>query len=246
MIEMCVVCYNFQRRWTMQLASLAQQIEPPDFIINVAYVKDNGNPDVETVVNFYEQKGLKFKLTPYEHMGKGRGLIRNRQVQKSSEDWLLFMDCDLIYHPTFFQGIAKHMNPDCQNVIGVPNIAYTRVENVNPFFDNFESMYVESAYDVAKSFGITRTHGQKRKGANGGFQLVRREMVMEKCKGRYVNPKRTGDKQMGHMGTRSDIKFRQAIDGGAYRSKMINTLPVQIHLEHWRKIDEQFNIEAQR
>jgi glycosyltransferase involved in cell wall biosynthesis len=243
MIEICIVCYNFQRRWTMQLASLVQQIDAPDFIINVAYVKGNGDPDVETIVKYYENKGLKFKLTPYTDLNS-RGLIRNVQVKNSSEDWLLFVDCDVVYHPNFFKELSKNMDPNCQNVIGCPKFMYTNVEMVNEFFNKFESMYVENSYKIAETFDPIKP--RIRRVASGGMQLVRRQLVMEKAGGRYVNPRRTGDNTLGHVGTRSDIKFRSAIDGGRKNSILLMKLPYQIHLEHYRSVDEQFDNESQR
>jgi len=248
-IEICIVCYNYQRRLIMYLSSLVQQVDPPEFIINIAYEKGNGNPDVETIVNFFEQKGLKFKLTPYTHEGdlQRRGQIRNLQVENSTEDWLLFADCDHIYHPTYFNGLKKYMDDDCQNVIGCGRVYYSNMENTNRYFENLDSLYIESAYDTANSLGIIK-RSALHQGAHGGFQLVTRKMIMEKCNGFYGNPKYiTREGKMGENRTRSDRRFRSNIDGGAYKSKIVTDLPLQIHLEHYRIRDtDHFNMGMQR
>jgi len=243
-IEICTVCYNFQRRWALQLASLIQQIEPPDFLINIAYVDGNGNPDVKTVVNFYEQKGLQFKLTPYDETLKTRGFIRNLQVQNSSEEWLFFNDCDLIYHPHFFGQIKIYLDPSSKELLGFNPLAHTNIETANRFFDNFQ-MYVSSAYDVAKSFGITKVTG--RGIVNGGGQLVRRQVVLNKCKGHYVRSDYSNDRPMGFNGTRSDIRFRRKFR----RRRVISDMPMNIHAEHYRMqnngiLNPKFDINAQR
>jgi len=238
-IEICTVCTNFQRRWVMQLSSLVQQIDPPDFIINVAYVKGIGSPDIETIVKFYEQKGLKFKLTPYDEELKTRGLIRNIQVKNSTEEWLFFNDSDLIYDPYFLKGMKNYLDPKFQGVIGFPLTAHTKLKNANEFFDCFK-MYIDSAYDVAKSFGITKVY--KRKVPNGGAQLVRKKVILDKGKGFYVRPDYYGDKPMGFMGTRSDKRFRNRIG----ERKLVFDLSAVIHIEHYRIIDKEFNINMQR
>lgn len=237
-IEICTVCYNFQRRWVAQLSSLVQQINPPDLIINIAYVKGNGNPEVETIVKFYKEKGLKFRLTPYEENIKDRGSIRNLQIENSTEEWLLFNDCDIVYDPNFFNELVKKVNIDCKNVIGFPLLRYTKVENVNRYFDKLDELYIESSYDISKSFGITHTN--ERSIAAGNGQLVRRQIVMDKG-GCYVS--KACDKPMGYNRTRSDARFRKFI---SKEKTIIWGLPAQIHLEHYRIHDKEFDIGAQR
>lgn len=228
----------------MQLSSLVQQVDPPEFIINVAYVKGNGDPDVETIVKFYEQKGLKFKMTPYDPKDQRRGVIRNLQVKNSTEDWLLFVDADSVYHPNCFNGLTKHMDPELQNVIGCTRFKVTDTEKTNQYFDNLESMYIESAYNVAESLDII-SQSRMRAGAHGGFQLVTKKTIMEKTGGIYVK-KISADDPMGEGQYRSDIKFRYSIDGGVGQSKMIEIKPLQITLSHYRKKhDKQFDINAQ-
>jgi len=227
-IEICTVCYNFQRRWTMQLASLVQQIEPPDLLINIAYVKGNGNPDVETVVKFYEQKGLRFKLTPYDESLRKRGFIRNLQVENSTEDWIYFNDCDLVYGPYYFNYVEKYLDPEFDGVRGFRPVAHTSVESANSFLENFE-MYVKSVYKVVSSFEIERI--SKRNVVHGGSQLVRRQQIFDCCNGYYVDPKSfKRDFSMGFNLTRSDKYFRKRFS----KKKIINGAPLTFHVGHYR------------
>jgi len=245
-IELFSSVYNFQKRWCWHLSSLVEQTHKIKMRYNVAYVKNNGNPKTEDVMDYFRKKfGIVFNPVKFESKEDMlyRGLVRNKQIKKSKGSWFFFVDCDIVYSKNFFKEMTKYLNDKVDKIISAPQFSYTNIENTQKVFSEFSNFYIPDVYEKSLCLGINKTKSFNI--APGGMQIVRKQLVMEKANGRYVNPKRHGDRPLGNIGTRSDIKFRRAIDGSFKGSKIIK-LPTQIHLEHYRSVDEKFNPEEQK
>lgn len=243
MIEFCVVCYNYQKRFLAQLSSIAEQIDPPDMTINVVYVRGNGNPDVETIADYYTKNhGLKFKLLPFNSREeiKFRGLTRNKQIQETTQDWIYFADCDLVFTKNYFRKLADQLDDSMNKVVTGLFLIRTFADEVGKFVENID-MFTPDIYKKASELKVCRR--KRIKIASGGMQIIKRSVLFEKTGGIYV--KRNRDHELGYIGTQSDIQFRRSIDGG-YKKSIRIKLPWQIHLEHYRSFEEQFDFEAQK
>lgn len=246
MIELCTICYNFQRRWFLQLQSIVEQVDPPPMVINVAYCKDNGNPTTDTLINHFSNRGLLFnrvEYQSYEQMPNQRGYIRNDQITASSGEYLFFIDCDIVYHPRFFNILATKIDPQFNGIYCPENFYVTNVLETEQFINSPNLFNIEDAYRVAERLPKLLKH--PRGVAVGGAQLIKRESIFKYNNGLYS--KRNSDRRLGTIGTRSDINFRHNIQNGCHsESIQIKRIPIQIHLDHYRSVDPGYDINYQR
>ncbi len=227
-VEFCIVCYNFQRRLIRQLSSIHQQNESPDIIINIAYLKNEGSPRTEDIVNYYSNLGMKFNCT--EFISKDdvckRGFARNEQIRISKGDWLYFSDCDLIYHPDHFKKLSQYLKPT-GTILGDNKLKYTEV--IHQLSD---SLYISNCYDQYTSYNKIDKYSKIV--APGGIQIVEKKLIYEHNNGYYCHP----DKAIPRDFTKP---FARSRCDGIFRRKFKKTthidLPWQIHLGHISRDD---------
>lgn len=246
MIELCIICHNFQRRWAFQLQSLVEQVDAPFIRVNVAYCLDNGDPTVEELIHHFSNKGLTFTRTQYSSKDKmpvQRGIIRNDIVSSSSEEYLFFIDCDLVYPPTFFNILASKLDPTHKGLYCPDMIYMTDIESTYNMVDSADLFEIKNAYNLSES--LSKRLCKPRGTAIGGAQLVRRDTLLNYYKGKYCT--RVCDNPLGNTGTRSDIKFRRIIAKVTGQNPiLIRDIPKQIHLNHYRSFDLNYDINHQR
>lgn len=246
MLEFAVVCYNFQKRFSWQLSSLLEQIDPPDSLINVAYVKNNGTPKTEDIIDYYKSKGLQFNETVFDtrdKMPNHRGLIRDYQVHQSKGDYIFFADCDVVYSKDFLNKLVSLIPPEFSGVTSCARLKVTDLETTEKMILT-SSIYTPEAYSIADS--ISGTRSRKCGVAIGGMQVVKRESIYKFRGGNYASKRKMYDGVIGNIGTYSDIQFRCAIASGSKQDSNMIKLPIQIHLNHYRSYNEHYNIEYQR
>lgn len=236
-IEIAVSCTWFQKRLCWMMSSILQQEgDVPNIIFNVACPINNGNPNTETVCDFFRQKGLNIKDTIYnDEIGiQRRGIVRNRQLQETKCDWMLFSDSDMVYHPLFFYDLKnKLLNEykNCDKCIASSRISLGK-DYCKKYFNhkdrNIYPCVIDKVADKVKEWPIYRV--TKASGA-GYFQLANVNVIREKHDGLYVDPNKCRDipEFEQYHKTRSDIQFRKRLGG----ITKIETKP-QYHLNHER------------
>jgi len=184
-IELCIHCWNYQRRLNWMLSSLNQQVgDKPDLLINIAYSPNNGNPSTESVIDFFRKKGLKIKETVLnETQMCNRAIGRNLQVRNTSADYLLFADSDHVYSQDFFADLKKTLTydlQDCNLVMGADRISLD-IEFCQNYFKNDMRTYpceVDFVEYLVQKWPVKRTGG--RHVCAGNFQLAKVEAIRAK------------------------------------------------------------------
>ena len=96
------------------LSSLVQQTYKPDVTINLAYIRNNGSPTTESLIQFYSKLGIKFRTIGVDNLNDiaYRGALRNAQIALSDAEWLFFYDVDQILPPDFFEKWSRCRSND--------------------------------------------------------------------------------------------------------------------------------------
>jgi len=246
MIEICSVVYNFQRRWMWQLSSLIQQIDNPhELLINVIYVKNNGTPNTESIIQYFTDRGLKFNLVEFpnpDSFPKSRGQLRNHQFAKSKGDWLFFNDCDVVYSTDFMKLLSVYLTSDFRGIVSAPQFRFTDLALTEKSISELDYVIeVPHAYYTADKFPEFETY--QCKVAPGGMQVVQRESVIKYGDNKYVG-RYHGDSILGNTGTGSDVWFRRGIVKNSKQKEKIIKLPIQIHLNHYRDISKEKRVKT--
>lgn len=230
LLEICANCWNYQHRLNWMLSSIAlQEGNPPDILFNVSYAPNNGEPTTEEILGYFKHEvGLNIKKTVMKDKEEVscRGKIRDQQLQETEADWILFVDCDQVYSPFFFDDLRKQMEGDLKDVDKC--ITADRVSLNIPFCIEFFNRHpllkpcvVPNVTDIVSEWPVWR-YGGKSRGA-GNFQLAKVSACREKT-GRYSHFCRDI-----WRGTKSDSHFRKNM-GGIHP---IDVKP-QYHLNHDR------------
>lgn len=235
-LEIALHCYNFQHRLNWMLSSLLQQeLSNHQIEIHIAHSTNNGTPTTESIIDFFKDRGMRITsdIMTEENISK-RGLSRNNRVEHTISDWILFADCDMVYHPLFFQDLCSKLENDFKNetrVIGADRYSLdipfcTNYFNKNPLLQPTNILQV---YDLVSKWPLYYIANGRR--AAGYFQLVNTKILKSKTK---VYSHRSHRDNIFSAKYSSDIHFRH-IMGGRTR---IPTLP-QYHLNHSRYTKEQ-------
>lgn len=236
-IEVAVSCSWFQKRLCWMLSSILQQEgDLPEIIFNVAYPKNNGNPNTESVCDFFKDKGINIKESIYndEINMQQRGLVRNSQVAETNADWILFADTDMVYHPLFFADLKSQLMgelKDCDLCLCASRISLGKDFCKNYFNNEDKTEYPCIINNVEKIVSKWPVYRITRPGGAGYFQLANVQVIKDKNNGLYVNPKRCRDRRSveSYHKAKSDMQFRKSIGG----RMAIKTYP-QYHLNHER------------
>lgn len=247
-IEIAVSCTWFQRRLCWMLSSVLQQVgKVPDITFSVAYPKNNGSPTTEEVCDFFMSKGLKMRQAVYPDMNEiqYRGLVRNRQLQESNSDWILFADTDMTYDAHFFEDLAIKLEGPLKNetrVISASRVSLDK-DYCKKYFNELDKHVYPCVVEKSGELGSWPVFQISRNCGAGYFQLVNRKNVMDNCGGLYVDPAECQDWSWFGKGQKanSDKQFRSRVGG----IKRISTLP-QFHLNHERDNEAGTHLTNQR
>lgn len=224
-IDYCILCYKFQRRLSWCLSSIAQQVgNIPDLTINIAYVKNDGEPTTEEVINTFRNK-LTIKEKVYDSIDQvlDRGSVRNDLIKMSDSEWIFMADCDHIYQVDFFSELYFYLI----NFAYLNNAlfySYNRKTTDIELTDKAmieQGIYIENSYDKADK--IKKIDVLKSKIAGGAMQIIRRNEL----NGLYTN---RSFRHIDRFVFNSDIKFRNK-----FKSIVPLDLPDMIHLNHNRE-----------
>ncbi len=121
-ISISIQSFLFEKRLCWMLSSILQQRGmKPDIEIDVACVKNSGEPKCTDVLGFFRKHGLNIKSRVYPTMKEiqYRGWTRNHQLRDTDADWIMFVDSDMVYPPNFFSEMKTLLeggfkdNPHC-------------------------------------------------------------------------------------------------------------------------------------
>jgi len=227
-LEICIHCVMYQHRLDWMLSSiLRQKGEPPDILVSISHIPDNGNPTTEKLCDFFREQGLNIKQTILKpEQAPNRAIGRNIQVKETEADWMLFSDSDMVYHPMFFNDIKKKCEGKFAKetrVIGADRISLD-IPFCIKYFEEDKREYpcvIEDPAKICAEWPVKWVTG--RKTCPGNFQLARVEAIKEKG-GIY-----SGRQRDYYRRTKSDRAFRCHMGG---RTGM-RVLP-QYHLNHDR------------
>lgn len=214
-ITVAVQCHNYQRRLCWMLSSLMEQTRRGRFEVNVAYVPENGHPTTEAVLDFFSPSlRIVRSCWPDETQFKKRGLVRNRQLLECQTEWLLFADCDMVYHPRYFLHLARLLVADHVAAPYMLSSGRKRTELL-PAVALVDSTIIDTPIQVKDCFArageIPGTPFRANVGA-GFSQLINVRHAPHS--GWYVNPDENWDWDWDRRcaNTRSDVQFRKRMN----------------------------------
>ncbi len=222
-----------------------------DVLINIASLKNNGNPKTEDVIDFFRHKGLSIKHTVFDDSEKMTtfaypSLTKNRQIAESDADWFMCHSCDHLIQSNYLFNVAALMNgkrKDTPYILGnYGNYFTVDIEKTNGLV---EAKYSEGMY-VDQAFGTTAQFLDLEKylfPCIGGLLLFRHDMLRERNNNQYIEPSLCHDKHLFKKGmkTRSDVHLKKTL-----RCRVEHCLPFMIHLSHRRDKEIGYHIEEQR
>ena len=249
MIYFAIQCHNFQLRLCWQLSSILDQVDPPQIVIDIAHMPQNGRPTTEFVCAKFRNRGLRIRETVIEDedLFAKRGLVRNCQIENAKvegADWLFFADCDNTYSEDFFKLLHVELDK-----LGYdhPGVIYSREKwhTVAPETSRWTHLaYTNPVIRFAhrRALKIPRMQKSNKRVAAGCMQVISMKRI-EEGGGYYVTPEECGDSHLFRrgQGAKSDKQFRRRMGG----SKRI-FLPAQVHLNHLRDKEEGRHLEGQR
>jgi hypothetical protein len=253
-ITIAVQCHKFQKRLSFMLSSLVDQNNKDDYdlVFDLAYVEEESFPTNTDIIDYFGRQSINIKARKYDGFDRFqfRGFVRNDQLKDCSTDYMLFADCDMVYHPDFMSKLMKLLTTDDKYIdyggVMMAGRYSNPIEEANAIVDT--EGFTATPY-VASSWKLARLLPQiKRRSCGAGyFQLINAKT----CKhgGLYVDESSCrdfgwydGKKNM--QKARSDQQFRR-------RVKIKQQLPswfhrAQIHLNHERDNQHGFHLETQR
>jgi len=247
MITIAIYCHNYQHRLCWMLSSLRQQVAPPAITVDVASMADAGEPRTELVVALFRAPGVRIRHRIYEDRDafQFRGNVRTDQLNECDTEWLLFADCDMVYHPAFFHDLAEVLRYECPGFRGMLTAGrYSQPNTTIGTTADMVALYqypcvVPAAWEQVE----TLEKVQRSNVGAGFFQLIN----VENCPhgGYYVQtPRDKAWAQGTYWKTRSDAAFRRRIGN---RRKLPQWFSEhQIHVNHDRDNMHGCHIEAQR
>lgn len=249
-IEIHAMVLGFQRRAFWQLSSLAQQVPweghevPKLSYVMSAHASDPYRSRNEGLLNAFPDL-LRIDEWPADDLTYGRrGHIRTKNLQDTKSEFLLYVDADVVYEPTFMAKLAARLEKHRGNtkVLAAPRLSMSFEDGYNLVkFAHYSWPIVGSWKRAMEMKTWPSAHG-KISGA-GFFQAIHvptvRKFLQDKY-GRvfYCAPEwnRDHDTFTNTHITRSDRYFRMVLGGIVEAPELIN----QVHLNHYRKNDKEW------
>lgn len=228
-LEICIHCYNYQKRLCWMLSSILQQKgNTPDITVNISHAPNNGNPTTEDVCKFFKEQGLNIKETLVtEKEASNRAIARNKQVIETKSDWILFVDSDMVYDPELFADLHQQLKTNLRTETRVMggNRHSTDIKFCIKFFEEDNRKYpcvIPNVAEITAQWPLRWITGKHT--APGNFQLANVEAIKIIGDGKYTD--RTGDVWRA---TKSDRAFRCRMGG-----RVGIDIKPQYHLNHDR------------
>lgn len=210
---------------------------------SVAFIPKLGDPATDAVIDCFRAAGLDVLASPWPDASEFqyRGLTRNRQLEETKADWVVFADSDMVYPPDFFAKAHELLaGPYRDN----PHCLYS--QRFSTILEPTEQMIAGFTYPqvVPAAHALAaQLPGQLKANIGAGYcQIVNVEQLRRNHGGRYQDPNERIDWswEKRHQKAKSDQPFRRRLGREAI------PLPVQIHLQHVRDSDVGHHTELQR
>jgi hypothetical protein len=243
----------FQKRLSWMLSSLINQNKLKNYDINfdLAYCEtEESNPTISSIVKTFSNKGINIierKYPNYERM-QFRGFVRNDQIKDCKTEYMLFADCDMVYHPAFFRKLFHTLNEDeYKGYTGVMTCGRfsNPIEGTNSLVDaeDYTSSIIEDPWGKADTLSKIR---RSNVGA-GFFQLFNHHLAPHEDY--YVAEESNRDYgwydgKKNIQKARSDQQFRRHIGDKKKLPRWYSRS--QIHLNHSRDNQVNYHLETQR
>lgn len=246
-LTIAVQCHNFENRLYWMLSSLAEQSNPNLLVVDVACLHSHQNKrTVAQVCQAFDQK-----LTVHYHRHwdweqfQYRGVVRNQQLKDCKTPWLMFGDCDMVYHPQYFEKLVTLLTTE--HATARYMLSSGRISNPLGEADALMEKHGVDGYIAAFALAATLTKVEKENWGAGYSQIIN----VQHCphRGFYVNHYRNMDEPLsGVSNFKSDVQFRKRI---AKRGGTRVALPQwftdnAIHLNHERDLDAGKHLETQQ
>ncbi len=101
--ELIMATYENPRSLALCLASVARQTVMPGAI---CIADDGSGPETAAVIAAFRARGMALRHLWHEDRGFEKGLILNKAIASSEAEFLIFIDGDVMIHPTF---VARHL-----------------------------------------------------------------------------------------------------------------------------------------
>jgi hypothetical protein len=256
-ITIAIQCEHFQRRLCCMLSSIHNQNDKEKkfhIVTDIAHSINNGKPTTEESIDFFKKLGMDIISRPYDSYDRYqyRGMTRSDQIADCKTDYMLFSDCDMVYHPNLFLYLTDVLveNEEYSNYNGVMTCGRYSQPNhtieksnifVNNMFEEDKPKYIENIWDLSNK----KLQKKSRRNVGAGYwQLIN----MELCDhgGYYVSDRSCRDRGWEGKGQKasSDRQFRKRI--GIKKAMPEWFSKNQIHLNHNRDSMYQKHIKEQR
>ena len=244
-IEVAIQTHYFQHRLCWMLSSILQADKPEDLqvSVNLAYVAGTGNPTTESVIDMFQKKGLLINSCVYDSTEEFqyRGWVRNRQLDMTVADWIMFADSDMVYPSDFFSEMYRLLNTEKYK--DSPHCLYsqrfsTELNPTQKLIDKYKyPACIEDAHTLTKVLP-----GRLKANVGAGYCQIANVSLLKKNHGYYQKPGKRIDWswEKKYQKAKSDMHFRKMLGRQAIK------LPVQIHLQHLRDSDFKKHVELQR
>ena len=231
MITIAVQVHNFQHRFSWMLSSIAHQIDGPEITVDVSCAKDAGTPTTEQIAALYPDLNVNLHYYPLEQL-QYRGLTRNNVIERCQTEWLLFADCDMVYHPEYFARLVKQI--ESNDTKRDHMLIAGRYSND---IDKANALVQAESYDAAIPNPWKRVDARLNKIKRGNvgagyFQLI--SMADFAHGGYYVDPESNCDQAWLSKWAKanSDHQFRRRVGKVQRLPRWFNQS--QIHINHNR------------
>ena len=244
-IEVAVQTHYFQHRLCWMLSSILQADKRDGLkvTVNLAYVAGTGHPTTEDVITAFQQQGLHINSCVYDSTEEFqyRGWVRNRQLDMTEADWILFADSDMVYPLNFFNEMCRLLSGDKYR--NNPHCLYSRrfSTELNPT-QKLIDKYSYPACIIDAHEQVQVLPGRLKANVGAGYCQIANVALLKKNYGYYQKPGKRIDWswEKKYQKAKSDMHFRKMLGRQAIR------LPVQIHLQHLRDSDFKKHVELQR
>lgn len=234
MFEFSISQFAYAKRTWWCLSGLLQQIDSPSLRVRLnIHVSDPFRDLNHKLIDCFRDR-LDLVVIEWRHRHFfSRGRTRCNDLKQASGEWLIFLDADSIFEPTFLRELARRPL-DPTKLTGIPRTTMTDFEAGYGLVD--AEAYGHAPIDhVAQKCATVPCLSRGRHGGAGYFQLVHPETVNRA--GHVYSPRRRDTRYDDPSGYRtpSDFWLRRQIG-----LRVIRDLPHLYHLQHWRRLNPNF------
>lgn len=166
-ISIIIAIFNRRQELTELLNSLSQQVDK-DF--EVIVVDDGSSVDLLPVIDVFQDR---LDIRYFKKKNSGPGLSRNFGAQKAKNEWLVFVDSDVVVGKDYIQNIKK-------NLIQNPTDAFGGADKADKNFSPLQKAISYSMTSVLTTGGIRGSKKAVSKFQPRSFNMgVRRGVFLE-------------------------------------------------------------------